>query len=383
MPYRMAFNFHLPTRILFGWGTLNKLPEEVSRCGGTRALVVTDKGLAASGLPQRVVDVLEKAGISCALYDGVQPNPTVTMVDEGEEYRARHEADVIIGLGGGSSMDTAKGIGVIAVHGGSIRQYAGVNKVPGPGLPVIAIPTTAGTGSEVSNASALSDPATHTKTPVRSPYILPAVALLDPSLLVTMPQRVAVDTSLDALCHLIEAYVSKAANVWTDLLALEGIRLCGEYLTPFVAERSNKEAAEAMLYAAMLGGIVISYARTGAAHTLTRPIGEGVSHGLACAIVLPYVMEFNLVASPLKFVEIARALGEPVEGFSLASAHKAVDAVSRINRELGVPERLRVVGVRPENVPELAKQAYALDASRLNARELREQDIEDLLRQAV
>lgn len=380
----MSIGFELfhRTRTVFGAGALARVPDELSRFGAGRVLLVTDPGIVASGLAERLTKVLSDAGIPWSLYDKVSPNPTTTVIEAGAVYYTAQGCSAVIGLGGGSSIDTAKGIGILAVAGGRIADYAGNARVKVPPAPVLAIPTTAGTGAEVSTSVAITDEERHSKFAVRSPLVPPAAAVLDPALLVTLPSRIAAETAMDTLCHLIEAYVSKGANTLMDLFALEGIRRCGRWLTAFVANRANPEAAENMLYAAMLGGIVISYARTGGAHTLTRPLGDTVSHGLANAIVLPYVMEFNLIAAPSKFVQVAEALGYPVQGAGLEHAAVAIAAVRRINRELGIPERLRDVGVAEERIPELARLAFELEISKLNPRDLGVREIEALFHKA-
>jgi alcohol dehydrogenase class IV len=380
-----SFEFGLRTRITFGSGMLNRIGEELSGQGAQRVLVVTDAGVVAAGLLERLLAMLKTQGISFCVYDQVRPNPSSTIIDAGEELRAGEECDAIIGLGGGSSIDTAKGIGILATSAGSIGDYAGANKVRVPPGPVVAIPTTAGTGAEVSTAIAVTDDSgenAHSKFAVRAPLVSPQLALLDPNLLKTVPQRVAIDTGMDTLCHLIEAFVSKGATPMTDLLALDGIQRCGTWLTAFVADRSNLVAAQNMLYAAMLGGIVISQARTGATHTLTRPMGDQVSHGLANAIILPFVMEFNLMATVPKFIRIAKALGRSVHGTDLSAAREAVEAVRQIASELGVPRHLRDIGFHEADIGPLASKAYELEISGLNPRQLEEQDIRSLLEAA-
>jgi alcohol dehydrogenase class IV len=344
--------------------------------------VVTDPGISASGLLDRLLRLLEAHSLGFAVYDQVSPNPSTAVIERGEDVRAAEGCDSIIGFGGGSSLDTAKGVGVLSTSGGRLLDYAGVGKVTVAPATVLAIPTTAGTGAELSTAIAVTNESSHSKFAIRAPLVSPDVAILDPTLLATLPRRVAVDTTMDTLCHLIEAYVSKGATPLTDLLALEGVRRCGKWLIAFVADRANPDAAESMLYAAMLGGIVISHARTGGAHTLTRPLGDTVSHGLANAIVLPYIMRYNLPAAGPKFIEVARALGSAVTDGGLAGAEEAVAAVRRLGRELGVPRRLRDTGLREDRIPELARAAFELEISRLNPQELTERDIEKLLRDA-
>lgn len=377
-----VFGFALRTEITFGRGALMQLPQRLELLGARHALIVTDAGMVASGAVDRVLDLLD-GRVEATVYDGVPPNPTSSSIDAGAELRAERGCDVIVGLGGGSSIDAAKGVAILATSTGAIADYAGVGKVRTAPAPAVAIPTTAGTGAEVSTAIAVVDDRRHTKFAVRADLVPPAQAICDPELLATLPEAVAAPTALDALCHCIEAYISRGANPLTDLLALEGVRRCGRSLSRFVCERADAEAGADMLYAALLGGIVISGARTGAAHTLTRPLGDRVVHGLANAIVMPHVLEFNAPAAPAKLAEVARALGRPVAGEGLASAYEAAAAVRELNAALRVPARLRDVGVAEEELPELARAADELDLSRLNPRELGAGPIEDLLRSAL
>jgi alcohol dehydrogenase len=280
-------------------------------------------------------------------------------------------------------MDVGKGIAAVAANGGSIADYYGLNKFAKVPYPMIAVPTTAGTGAEVSSSITVRDPSTHTKRAARSLLAIPRVAVLDPELLATLPEKPAAEAGMDALTHLIEAYVSKAATPITDMMSLHGIRLVGCHLAAFVANRANMQAATNMHFASLLGGIVISHARTGAAHTVTRPLADKASHGLACAVVLPAVMDYNLIADVPKFVDIADALGERVTGVNLDSAQLAVAAVRKLSQRLGIPPSLSDLGVAESELPDLAKTAAALELQHLNPRELNPQTIERILRSAL
>lgn len=376
-----GFGFALRTEVTFGAGTLARVGEPLDALGARHALLVTDPGLVAAGAVDAVLRHLE-GRLEVTVYDAVPANPTASAIDAGERLRSQRGCDAVVGFGGGSSLDAAKGIAIVATSGGEIADYAGAGRVTVPPLPVVAVPTTAGTGAEVSNAIAVVDDRRHTKFAVRSPLVAPLHAVCDPALLRTLPESVAAATAVDALCHCVEAYVSRGGSPLTDLLALEGIRRCGASLGPFVAYRGDPRAAGDMLYAALLGGIVISLARTGAAHTLTRPLGDRVVHGVANAIVLPHVLEFNAPAAPAKLAEVARALGRPVAGSDLAAAREAVVAVRELVAALGLPARLRDVGVVEDELPALARTAHELDLSALNPRELTPARIEDLLRKA-
>ncbi len=376
------FNFYLGTDIIFGPGSVNQLPEQIDKLKAKTVLLVTDKCLVQSEIFIVIKNILDKASIKWSLYSEVEPDPTIELIDRGAAFYKEKQCELVIGFGGGSSIDTAKGIAVLQTNKGSIADYFGRGKIKKEIIPVIAIPTTAGTGSEVSMMVGVTDQVARTKNGIHSKTLLPRVAILDIQFLSTLPARIAAETAMDALSHLIESYVSKGANLMTDLFAIEGIRRCGKSLMPFVANRSNTVAAEDMSLAAMLGGIVISYARTGGAHTITRPISTGASHGLSTGLVLPFVMEYNYISNPFKFAEIARALGETTTGNLLTDSQKAASAVRQILKALGLPIRLRDIGIKEGEIPSLSKTAYKLDVARLNPRDLTEEAIESILHNA-
>jgi len=366
----LNFSFHIPTRICFGSGSISGVGREIARLEGSKTvLIVTDKGVASTGIINQLMGLLQQDGYEPRVYDQVRPNPESSIIDQGADFARDAKANAVVGVGGGSSLDTAKGIAVLLANGGKISDYFGLEKPKIPPAPVLAIPTTAGTGSEVSTAISVTEPKTHAKKAVRSWMVPARTAILDPDLLATLPSQVVVDTGMDALCHLIESYVSRGANPFTDTLSLRGIELIGKYLPRLVANRFDFEAASSMLLAAMYGGIVISIARTGAAHTVTRPMA-GLTHGLACAIALPHVMEFNLIANPTKFSNVARAMGYPSSGNTLEDADTAVAAVRSLAARIGVPSRFRDVGLDRTQIPRIAEMAMELEISGLNPREL-------------
>lgn len=369
----------LRPEVVFGRGALTELPAVLERLSARRVLVVSDKTMVDCGAVGRLIDCLDHR-VEHVVYDSVLPNPTASVIDAGETVRQKNDCDAILGFGGGSCIDAAKGIGIVATSGGGIATYAGRDKVKTAPLNVVGIPTTAGTGAEVSTAIAATDDVRHTKFAVRADLVPPVAAILDPLELRSLPEKVAAHSAMDALCHCIEAYVSKGASPMTDVLALEGVRRCGASLLAFVRDRADERAAEDMLLAAMLGGWVISHARTGAAHTLTRPMGDRVSHGLANSIVLPYVMEFNLESAPERFGDVANALGGTRD---VRSGHQAVVAVQEMIAALGLPKRLRDVGFPEEDLGELADAAYELEISGLNPRHLGRDDIQQLLTDAL
>ncbi len=378
-----AFQFQLRTKIVFEHDAIALLGKELTGLGVSKALIVTDKGLMSTGMVDDVQRSLRRQGIDCRVFDGVQPNPSTAIIEAGYLFYRGEQADGIVAIGGGSSIDTAKGIAILATNGGAISDYFGAFKVRHPAAPLIAIPTTAGTGSEVSTQVSVKDERTQSKHAIRSFYAQPSVAILDPRLLSTLPKKIAVETGLDALTHLIEGYVSKGATPITDTLSRYGIELFGKHFLDFVQDRSRPEAAANMLLAAMLGGIVLSHARTGAVHTITRPMGGGISHGLANAVMLPYCMEFNLDVSIRKFADIARLLGEEVTGDEREDALKAVQHVRRLNEQLGIPSSVKDLGITEEQIDTIAQQAYELDISKLNPRELGVKEIKEILASAL
>jgi alcohol dehydrogenase class IV len=373
----LNFRLNIGTDITFQLNGVGKLSEKVQQLNIRKVLIVTDRGIISTGLIDKVITELTEGNIKYDIYDGVKSNPTITNVNEAFSKFKSFGAEAVVSIGGGSSIDTGKGVAILGTNGGKIEDYFGAFKVREKSAPLFAIPTTAGTGSEVSTQISIKDEKTNIKHAIRSFYAVPYFAILDPQVLSTLPAKIAIETGMDTLSHLIEAYVSKGANPFTDALSIQGIEITGKYLTKFVSDRSNTEAASQMLVASMFGGIVLSYARTGAAHTLTRPMGEGVSHGLANAIVLPYVMEFNLMSNVEKFSRIAKALGGSVNGESMKDAEKSVEVVSKLNRLFGIPESFKEIGLE-EDLNQLALKAYEMDISKLNPRELKVSDIKGI-----
>lgn len=357
-----AFEFQVITRVKCGAKLVDGLGKEVLTLGGKKVLVVTDQGIVKAGLLDRVNSALEAEGLPFEVYDRVEANPRVETIDLGHEFYRKTGADVIVGFGGGSSMDTAKGIGLLATNGGSMADYAGQNKVQNQPAPVIAIPTTAGTGSEVTGNIAFTDLIKKDKMSSRSPMNFPRVAILDHTLLSSLPASIAAATGMDALIHAVEGYLSKKASPMSDVLALEATRMIGSNIRKFVANPENDEAAAGMLLASALAGMVITNTGTGNVHGMARPVGGqfDVPHGVACAIMFAPVMRFNLISSPEKMAKVAEALGDKVDGLPLLEAgSKAVEAVEKLVADLDIPKSLSTVGVNREAVPTLARLSLA------------------------
>jgi len=356
------FDFQVTTRVKCGANIIDGIAKEVQAFGGTKVLVVTDQGIVKAGLLNRVIKAFENDGFAYEIYNQVEANPRVETIDRGYKFYQKISADVIIGFGGGSSMDTAKGIGLLATNGGSMAHYAGANKVKNQPSPVIAVPTTAGTGSEVTGNIAFTDLTKKDKMSSRSPLNFPRVAILDYTLLSSLPAPIAAATSMDALIHAVESYLSKKASPITEIIALEATRMIGNNIRQFVSNPENDKSAYNMLLASALAGMVITNTGTGNVHGMARPVGGqfDVAHGIACSIMFAPVMQFNLISSPEKMARIADALGENVSGLPvLEAAAKAVVAVEKLVDDLNIPKGLSAVGVDKEAIPTLAQLSLA------------------------
>lgn len=370
------FSFQLPTRIEFGNGVSATVGEEAKGLGGSRALVVTDPGVVSAGLLDPVLASLKTAGIATTVFDEIAPNPRETSVAHGAELAVSEQCDVLVVLGGGSPMDTAKAIGLIQQEGGRIADYEGLDRVRKPITPLIAIPTTAGTGSEVTFWSVIMDSARSFKMSIGSPLIAARVALVDPAVTVGLPAALTAATGMDALAHAIEAYTATLSEPLTDSLALSAIRLVGKSLRQAYANGGNLPARYDMMLASLLGTVASGNSDVGGAHCMSEAVGGhyDIPHGLATAVYLPVVMDFNCIAVPEKYAAIAEALGENTCGLSLADAAKAAgSAVRKLSNDLGIPTASGL-GVRAEDFPRLARAASVNVSVESNCRIAGEQD---------
>lgn len=358
------YDFSVNTRVLFGVNRIDNLGDVIKAQGGARVFIVTDHGLMRSGIIDRITRILQQSMVEYRVFSEVSPDPSLDVIYAGLEAYSREKFDFIIGVGGGSSIDTAKGIALLETNGGSIYEFEGAERIQKTNVPIIAIPTTAGTGSEVTGSCVVTDTKNHYKVSVRSTYLMPQAAILDPSLITSLPRFIASTTGMDALTHAIEAFVSRRSFSLTDGLALQAIRDIARYLPAFSARRDDLESASHMLLASSAAGIAFSWARVGTVHAISHALGGHckVPHGLANAMVLPIVMEYSLIGNLPKYAKVAEALGEEVSQLSLReAAEKSVSAVNRLNRDLGIPRTLREWGIHL--TPELTKM-IALDAEK-------------------
>lgn len=337
------FDFFLPTQIQFGSGKSQGLGRLCQSQGYGSAFVVIDPGVYDSGAVEGALANLRDSNVKVTEWTDLQSNPIDTDVEAAARKLAENPSDVIIGIGGGSAQDTAKGIAILAANGGRIRDYAGNGNVPRRAWPFILVPTTAGTGSEATANASITQSDSHDKLAIRDPNAYAYHAILDPDLLAGLPGKAAAAAGIDALTHAIESFTSIRASEMSRFIAYESISRIANSLENFVADRANETAAENMLYASFLAGIAISHTGTGAAHALSRAVGGrfGVAHGVGCGVALAPVMQFNAAESAEQYATIARALGVHDEHASVESnAARAAARVDEIRENIGIPARL-------------------------------------------
>lgn len=400
---RTTWTFHIAGQLLFGRHAVRQLGELAVQRGVKRALIVTDPILLKTGLVEPVHASLIEEAVAVEIFSGGEPEPSLRAAHACIEAARSFRPDAVVGLGGGSNMDLAKITATVLTHGGEPRDYIGDGKVPGPVLPLFCLPTTAGTGSEVSAASVLTDTDQHIKVGVLSNYLRPAAAVVDPLLTVSCPPKVTADSGIDALTHAIEAYTAVDNEVFPlphaertvyqgrhpmgDVLAERAITLIGQYLRRAVADGNDLEARDGMALGATLAGMSFSNVGVAVVHALEYPVGGAThcSHGAGNGLLLPYVMRFNLPARPKQFAAIARLLGEDVNGLDEEqAAERAVTAVEKLRADIGIPRRLRELGVKQEQLRPFAEKAFGIKRIlRVNPRPVTADDLEGILQAAL
>jgi alcohol dehydrogenase class IV len=374
------FEFRAPQIIHFGLGCLKKVGSEAARFG-KRALLVSDQSMQKAGYVAQALEHIKAGGVEAAVYDQVNAEPTDKIVDEGLRIYKDSKCDMVIALGGGSPIDAAKAIAAMATNPVKVSEFMGLNKLAKPAAPIIAIPTTAGTGSEVTRFTIITDTARDVKMLIVSDYLMPQAAIVDPLLTLSMPGWVAASTAVDALTHAIESYISRKAQPLTETLALEAIRMLGTYLRRAWANPEDLEAKNYTMLASTLAGMAFSNSSVAMVHGMSRPIGAcfHVPHGLSNAILLPLVMEFSCVATPEKFADIADAMGENSEGLTLMeAAHVAVDSVRQLCDDIQIP-RATELKLKQEDfmrmAPKMAEDALASGSPGNNPRRPTKEEI--------
>ena len=386
MSHSGHFIFELPTRIEFGSGSLANVAERVTELGGTRVLVVTDEVLAAIGIAERVTAVLDEAKIEHVMFTDVEPEPDAAGVHAGTERLVSSGCDLVIAIGGGSVLDTGKAISLMSRNPGHIREYAGLGVPTQRGVPVIAIPTTAGTGSEATIWAVISEKAQRTKYGVGGPHMTADLALCDPGLSVSLPPRLTAVTGLDALAHALESYVNKATQPISEALSEKSMELVARSLREAVWGADTLAARSDMLLASTMAAAAFNSTRLGLAHALAMPLGARakIPHGDVVSILLPEVMRFNVVGNLAKFAKIAEIFGERQPGMSLRSAAEAgVSAVEQLVTDVAAPRRLSEYGVGEEDLAVMAEEAMTSGNIAVNPRFTTAPDLVGIMRRCL
>jgi lactaldehyde reductase len=370
----------------FGKGSISVIADEVNTRGYKKAFVTSDKDLVKFKVTDKVLQVLDKANIPYELYDNIKPNPTIENVQSGVKAFKDCGADFIIAVGGGSSMDTAKAIGIIIANPefADVRSLEGVAPTKKPSVPIIAVPTTSGTAAEVTINYVITDVEKTRKFVCVDPHDIPVVAVIDPDMMMTMPKGLAAATGMDALTHAIEGYITKAAWELSDMFEIKAVEMISRYLRDSVIKVDPK-ARDEMSVAQYVAGMAFSNVGLGLVHAMAHTLSAyyDTPHGVACALLLPYVLEYNADATGTKYKDIAEAMGVDTTGMTQEQYRKAaVDAVRKLSIDVGIPQKLHEVNVRQEDIPTLAASAIKDACAPGNPKDATVADIEDLFRKA-
>lgn len=372
MPPEAVSGFFCPTRLHVGIGAHRMLASLISSWGCDRLFAAVDAALLETEFFREVKKQLESTGAALQVFSAIEPDPSVRTVESAYAQWREHGATALLAVGGGSTMDVAKAVGILATNGGRIQDYEGIEKFSKAPLRLVAIPTTAGTGSEVSGSCVITDTETNRKLSIRHAALNPAaVAILDPLALRTAPAHVAAHSGIDAFVHAFESYISLGANPFTDAVNLHAIELLSSSIRPFVASRENLHAGLNMLCGSALAGMAFGQTGLGNVHCMARFVGAEfhLSHGQSNAMCLPHVARFNLIANPEKYAKVARAMGRAVQAMPvLDAAGAAVEAIEALCRDLGIPQGLQSVGATREVLPRLAEQCAQANYNRWNPR---------------
>jgi alcohol dehydrogenase class IV len=379
-PWRVYQHWN-PSKLIFGPNSLNELTKEIS--SKEVPFIVTDKGVINAGIFKKVTEALDGAGIRYHYFDGIEPDPSFEIVEKAAAAYQDKGCTLVIGLGGGSSIDGAKAVSLRVSQKGNLREYGAGKPIEGMLAPIYAIPTTAGTGAEVTGVAVITDRENKIKMVMRGTQLIPKTVILDPELLSSIPPRVAAETGADALSHAVESYVSLNSQVITEVFALSAIRLIARYLRRMVANPGDIETTGQMLLASCLAGLSFSNAGLGLVHSLAHPVGAyyHLSHGLSCALYLPIVMDFNLPTCPEKFASIADAMGEDVRQFSSHHAAKqAVYNVRELLTDIGIPRTFSELEISFELNPKMVEDALTAVPTKLNPRRADKDQISKLFK---
>ena len=379
-----SFSFTIPQNIVVGAGNLKRLPELAKNLKKSKAYIISGPHLERIGMVDKCREALKAAGIESDAFTQTEGNPSTDTVAKAANGFKSSKADFIVAFGGGSPLDVAKAVAVIASYGGNITDYEGGGKVLGPVVPMIAIPTTAGTGSEVTAFSVITDHSRNYKLTVVSNYLLPAYAILDPELITTVPKSTAAACGIDAMVHALEAFISKAASPFSDLFAKEALRLIGTSIRDYVSDRSNLAACESMLIGSLFAGIAFSHARLGDVHAMSHPVSAyfDVAHGVANAVLLPTVVDYNMTYANEKYKYIYDCICEKPLSDDTFTPEMLAAEIRVLNDELGIPSSLSEVGVDSSLFDKMADDAMKSGNILVNPRPTTKKDILALYAQA-
>ncbi len=375
-----SFTVTQPTRIQFGAGCIADLAQTVKDFNGTNVFLVVDPGLVKAGLIAKISAPLKKAKIPFTVYDKIDPEPGLKLADNGKKIAKKAGCDCVVGVGGGSAMDVAKAIAILLTNGGKAEKYLGLGLIKKPGVPKIMVPTSSGTGAEVTFTAVFINEKTGSKGGMNGDPLYPDAAILDPELTLSLPPHVTAFTGIDALTHALEAYTSTQAHAISEMYSLEAIGLIADNLPAAYANGDNLEARSAMLMGSLLGGKALATAGVGLVHAMAYPMGGmfGVPHGLANAVLLPYVIEYNMIGNIEKFAILAQVLGQNTSDLTLReSATLCVDALFELNNDVDIPATLKDLDIPFDSIPEMAK--IALTVTRPVENNPRKPSLEDVI----
>jgi alcohol dehydrogenase len=383
MTNEQVYGFFIPSVNLMGIGAVKEAGPRVKNLGCKKALIVTDEGLLQLGVADGVAKLIREAGVEVEIFSGAEPNPTDLNVEEGLRIYQQKGCDTIVSLGGGSSHDCAKGIGLVAANGGRIHDYEGVDQSASPMPPLIAINTTSGTASEMTRFCIITDTERKVKMAIVDKHTTPTISINDPILTVKKPKGLTAATGVDALTHAIEAYVSTNSTPITDACAIQAMKIISKNLRAAVANGEDVEARNQMSYAQFLAGMAFNNASLGYVHAIAHQFGGiyNLPHGVCNAILLPHVERYNLIAKPERFVEIAVALGENVSGLSTReAAEKAITAIETLTKDVGIPTGFAQLGAKEEDIPLLAENAMRDACALTNPRKATLDELQEIIR---
>lgn len=381
-----VFRYEIPTIIEFGNGSIRMLADHVKALGGTKVLIVADPGVVQAGVVDHLIAPLALANIPHVVFSEIEADPEIESVEKGTAFAKSECCDLVVGVGGGSSLDTAKAIGLMITNPGHIRDYVGINKVTHRGAPVIAVPTTAGTGSEITIWSVLSDKKNKIKLSVGSPYNCPTLAIGDPELTVTLPPHITAATGMDALTHALESYVNKATQPISEGLSVQAMKMIAKSLRLAVVQGENVQARHDMLLASLIAAMAFNSTRLGLAHALALPLGAHfkIPHGTVNAILLPEVMQFNIMGNSGKYAEIAAIFGEKIDHLSQReAAERSVTAIRQLKSDVGITQTLSDYGVEENALDYIVEEAMTSGNVPVNPRKPTVEDMKNICRAAM